>query len=36
MGLKPPTLTFATFSRFNPRIRFADIDETASADRAAP
>ncbi|MDP3406833.1 hypothetical protein [Bosea sp. (in: a-proteobacteria)] len=31
----PPTLTFATIFRFNPRIRFADIVETASADRAA-
>jgi hypothetical protein len=30
-----PTLTFATISRFNPAIRFADIVETASADRAA-
>jgi hypothetical protein len=30
-----PTLTFATFFGFNPRIRFADIVETASADRAA-
>jgi len=30
-----PTLTFATISRFNRVIRFADIVETASADRAA-
>ncbi|RDJ21000.1 hypothetical protein DWF00_07175 [Bosea caraganae] len=28
-------LTFATIWRFNPPIRFADIDETTSADRAA-
>ncbi|WP_146071525.1 hypothetical protein [Bosea lathyri] len=28
-------MTFATFLGFNPRIRFADIVETASADRAA-
>ena len=31
----PPTLTFATIFGFNPRIRFADIVETTSADRAA-
>jgi hypothetical protein len=30
-----PTLTFATIFGFNPRIRFADIVETPSADRAA-
>jgi len=29
-------LTFATIFRFNPGIRFADIAETASADRAVP
>jgi hypothetical protein len=28
-------LTFAAFTGFNPRIRFADIAETSSADRAA-
>ncbi|MEI5666333.1 hypothetical protein WBO78_15400 [Bosea sp. CCNWLW174] len=29
------SLTFAAFVRFNARIRFADIAETSSADRAA-
>lgn len=33
--LRPPNLTFATICRFNPPIRFADTDETTSADRAA-
>jgi len=28
-------LTFAAFTLFNARIRFADIAETSSADRAA-
>jgi hypothetical protein len=28
-------LTYPAFIRFNPAIRFADIVETASADRAA-
>ena len=31
----PTTLTFATFFRFKGAIRFADIAETTSADRAA-
>jgi hypothetical protein len=35
VGLPGPTLTFATFFGFNATIRFADIVETASADRAA-
>jgi hypothetical protein len=32
----PASLTFATVFRFKDAIRFADIAETASADRAAP
>ncbi len=34
-GFRAATLTFTTISGFNPAIRFADIVETASADRAA-